>query len=340
MTRVKIGNGPMVKCPIGGTVVSGNIESVHVDEFHRVVIHRGASLGVRDRTSIFHAGTYGNAWLYGKWLQQRGPKYVVVEPTAMPAHQLLLCTWAERSRDGKWRSGYQRFEPGEYGSVDRDFRNDVFETVIVPEFAVAKLWDDYGQGGRHVEFTRPGKYQLKVNDLSHRVSSVAFKHDDWEEVSQRLGGVASRREVGEPITVPFDLTGAPGIVLHPEVALGRLTEHEKSWHFDQRVGISATVGTGESSPVKVEVTATSETEAGAAGADRRAYTEESSVSVDVAADDGGIVKGFVRAQLMRAEVQIFRTLKNKRTGATIEQEGEDTGPLYAYSVHIERGVAP
>ena len=340
MIKVKEGGGPVHDCPLGGTVITGGIQWLEVPEFFRARIYRGPSLGVRDRTAIFHAGRYDDAWLYGKWLQShhgRGPKYIQVEATAFRAHELLCCSWREKARDGKWRAGYQRFEPGDFEYVNGDFRNDVFETVEMPMDATAELWDGSHHTGRRVPFTRPGTYELEDNELDRRISSLSFKHDEWKEISQRLGEERSSREIGKPVIVPFKATGLPGAVLHPFVNLGRTKENETNWHLDQRVGISATIGTGESSPVKAEFTVSSETEAGGGGAERGGFTQESGISVDAAADDNGILEGFIRAQLREGEQQVFRTLENVRTKETTEDEGEITGQFDHYEVHFQHG---
>ena len=336
---VKIAYGQWIECSIGGTVVRGNIEKIEVPPFYRARIFRGASLGGRDKTSIFHAGIYWDAWLYGNWVQRHGPKFIEISATEMEPHQLLTCEWREKARDGKWRIGYQRFEPGEYDVTKGDFRNDVFEKVIIPQDAQASLWEHSGQSGRFVKFDRAGERNLQENDLSHRISSLVFKHDEWKEVNQRLGDSSKRREIGNPIIVPFSGSGLPGAIIHPFVNLGRSRESETNWHVDQRIGISATVGTGEGAPVKAEFTVSSETETGGGGSKTKGYTEQSGISVDAAADSEGIVSGFIRAQLLEAQVQIFRTLQNVRTKEEYDQEGDVTGTLYSYEVHFERGAA-
>ena len=147
-----------------------------------------------------------------------------------------------------------------------------------------------------------------------------------------------RREIGKPITVPFKATGLAGAVLHPSVNLGRSRDEETHWHVDQRVGMSATIGTGEASPVKAEFTVSTETEAGGGGGETKGYTEGTGITVDAAADEAGILEGFILAQLLEGTQQVFRTLKNERTGATTEQEGEITGTFYSYEVHFQRGA--
>ena len=334
---VKEGNGPKINCPVGGTVISGNIQWLKVPEYHQAIIHRGASLGVRDKTSIFYAGEYHDAWLYGRWLQQKGPKFVVVSTTGFQERELLKCGWREKARDGKFRSGFQKFEPGDFDARDGDFRNDVFETVWLPADSTAILWEDSGQSRRFVKFGSHGRHNLEANELSHRISSLTYKLDDWKEISQRLGDVISRREVGQPITIPFKSTGLPGAVLHPYVALGRTREAETNWHVDQRVGFSATIGTGESSPVKAEFTVSTETEAGGGGSKVDGYTEGAGVTVDAAADDEGILSGFILAQLLSGEQEVFRMLRNLRTHDTTEQKGVIEGQFYRFEVNFEQG---
>ena len=225
------------------------------------------SLGVGDYTGIFHAGRYNDAWLYSKWLQHGGPKYIHVDATGFRESDLLECRWWQKARNGKWKTGIQKFEPGDFEvrPPARDFLNDVFGEVRMPEDATATLWENSGNSGRYTTFERRGTYKLADYELSHRVSSLSFKRDDWKEVSQRLGELRERRELGNPISLPFKSTGLAGAVLHPTINLGRTRDEETNWHVDQRVGISATIGTGESSPVKAEFTVSTETEAGGRG---------------------------------------------------------------------------
>ena len=335
--RIKEAYGPVHACGLSGTVIRGKIESLVVPEHFRARIYRGASLGVRDRTPLFHAGEYSDAWLYGKWLHDDRPKFVEVTATDFRRGELLECRWRERARNSHWKTGIQRFEPGEFEDTRGDFKNDVFETVIVPQDATATLYDGRGHSRRFVEFKSPGRFDLDANDLSHRVSSLTFKRDDWKEIGQRLGEVRARREIGKPITLPFKATGLPGAVLHPFVNLGRTRDTETNWHVDQRVGVSATIGTGEASPVKAELTVSAETETGGGGGETKGYTEGTGISVDAAADDDGILEGFILAQLLEGTQQVFRTLENLRTGAKTQQEGEITGQLYSYEVHFEHG---
>ena len=338
--RIKPGNHPARTYRTGTSVIDYEVQWIEVPEYHRMVIYRGASMGVRDKTNIFHAGSYNDAWLYGKWLQRGGPKLLSIEPTGIREKELLTCIWHQNARDGKPRKGIQKFEPGDFDTRQGDFRNDVFEEVILPPDSTASLFEHSNHGGRYVKLERPGHHRLKMNDLSHRISSVVFKLDDWEEVNQKLGVVLGRNEIGQPITIPFKSNGLPGAVLHPFVNLGRTKEAETNWHLNQRVGFSATVGTGEGSPVKAEFTVSTETEAGGGGAEKKAYTEGAGVTIDAAADDDGILSGFILAQLYEGEQQVFRTLKNKRTNDTTENEGEITGQFYGFEVHFERGKAP
>ena len=339
MIKVKEGNGPVYEIGLSGGVVVGGIEWIKVPEFFRARVHRGPSLGVGDYTGIFHAGSYTDAWLYSKWLQHHGPKFIEVSATAFREEELLECRWQSRARNGKWKVGIQRFEPGDFERLPpaRDFLNDVFEEVTVPLDATATLYDESHKGGRFVEYKEPGVYKLKDRDLAHRVSSLTFKRDDWKEVSQRLGALRESREVGSPVTLPFKATGLPGAVLHPFVNLGRSRDTETNWHVDQRVGMSATIGTGDASPVKAEFTVSTETEAGGGGSETKGFTEGTGITVDAAANADGILEGFILAQLKEGTQQVFRTLKNERTGATTEQEGDITGTFYGYEVHFTSG---
>ena len=338
--RIEKGSTEMKEYPIGNTVRRAPVAKIEVPEYHRMVIHRGASLGVKDKTSIFHAGIYNDTWMYGKWLHRDEPKLISVEPTGIREKELLTCIWWQKARDGRPRHAMQKFEPGDFDTRKGDFKNDVFEEVILPQDATAILFENSDHGGRYIELENPGHHILKMHDLSHLISSVVFKLDEWEEVSQKLGVVLGRNEIGQPITIPFKSDGLPGAVLHPFVNLGRTKEAETNWHLNQRVGFSATVGTGESSPVKAEFTVSTETEAGGGGAEKKAYTEGAGVTIDAAADDEGILSGFILAQLYEGEQQVFRTLKNKRTGDTTQDEGEITGQFYGFEVHFEHGKAP
>ena len=141
--RVKEGNGPIHEIGLSGAVISGDIQWIEVPEFYRARVYRGPSLGVGDYTGIFHAGRYNDAWLYSKWLQRGGPKYIRVDATAFRESELLECRWWEKARDGRWRTGIQKFEPGDFEvrPPSRDFLNDVFGEVRMPEDATATLWE-------------------------------------------------------------------------------------------------------------------------------------------------------------------------------------------------------
>ena len=344
VVRIQDGPSHWHDCPLGGTVIRETVKTIEVPEHCKVTIFQGANEGGGRFTVPFFAGKYSDVWLYGKWLHKLGPKFVRVEAIEMDSSQMLSFIWHEKARDGRLRRGLQKFTPGEYEAGNGDFKEDVFDSVFLPEDGTVQVFDARLQGTQKrrgkTEYKSSGKHNLADRALDHRISSFNFKHDDWEIIKHRLGDLLSRHEIGKPITVPFESSGLAGAVLHPSVELGRLKEAETHWDFIQRAGIEATVGTGESSPVKAELTVKSETEAGTGGADRNTLTEGSSITVDAAADAEGILKGFILAQLMEAAVRVFRTWQNKRTKATFDQPGEIVGPLYSYKVRFERGAAP
>ena len=338
--RVQEGSSQWHACPIGGMVLRASIKRLDIPEHHTVRVFDGANPGARRSTAVFHAGKYVDTWLYGKWLHNNhSPKYIQVGTTELAERELLVCTWREKNRAGNWCSGFSKFGPGAYEYLDGDFdRNDVFERVYLPQDATVTLWDNARKTGDWVEYKNEGTHDLRRNDLAHRISSLEYKRDEWVEKSQRLGDMISRREIGIPISIPFKARGPAGIVVHPYVNLGASTEDETTWHLDQRVGVSATIGTGEASPVKAEFTVSAETEAGGGGRSNKQYTQETGITVDVATDSTGRADGFIHGQLLEGERQVFRDLENARTKEIITNAGEITGRFYEYEVDVEHGT--
>ena len=317
-----------------------NVMDVHVSEGHRVRIYEGPNQGAKEACAPFLAGSYQNAHRtaphHAKAMRDSRPKLVIVERTGVKARECLTLSWQDET--DRRRTLYQRLEPGEWESDNSDFRNDSIEIVQVPENATAELYDHRSQGGDHITLT-PGRHRLANYDLARRVSSIVFKSDDWEEVRQRLGSARKVEDIGPPIVEPVDGNGPPATEVELVATLQRTTSHDVEWHASAKFGQSVTIKEGgDASPVSAEQTIYSEQEAGGGETKGDEISRGGNLTIRVRTGPDGRAAANIIAQLQRVDQQVFRDLKNVRTGATTSQEGTLPAERYRFKFNVTEGV--
>ena len=316
------------------------VDNVHVSEGHRVRIFEGPNQGSKQACAPFLAGSYKwahrTAPHHAKAMRDSRPKLVIVERTGIKARECLTLSWHDET--DRRRTLYQRLEPGEWESSDSAFRNDSVEFVQVPENATAELYDHRGRGGDHITLT-PGRHRLADFGLARKVSSIVFKSDDWEEVRQRLGTARKVEDIGPPIVEPVDGNGPPGTEVELVATLQRTTSHETEWHASAKFGQSVTIKEGgDASPISAEQTIYSEQEAGGGETKGDEISRGGALTLRVRTAPDGRAAANIIAQLQSVQQQVFRDLKNLRTGATATQEGTLPAERYRFKFDVTEGV--
>ena len=324
---------------VGQNIYSGWMGNIEVKPFEKVTIYDGPNIDSRRKYIIFLSGKYNNLWAYERWLDNGEPKLVIVEKTGISPRELLEVSWDDkRGKRNKEIKVIKRFEPGEYDVKNNDFRNDEIEWVKVPNNSNVVLFDNSGQGGVYVPLSS-GSFNLKQYQLDNRVSSFTYKLDEWEQISTRLGNPMERKDIGKPIVVSFKGFGPPGIEVECPVNLGNETVSEEEWHVSASITESVTIRIGsDASPVAAEIGVSSTQEAGGSNTKGNSSSNDAGIVVHAIADDTGQVKGNVIAQRFSVNYQIFRVLKNIRTGETTEQEGILPAQLYDFEFHFSNGA--
>ena len=336
MSSLKPGRSRTVQLKPGRhLVIRDRIDRVDVSDGHKVTIYEGASLGGDQAAPPFLAGEYHHIHNLTprKALREDRAKLVVTESTNIKAQYLVDMGWT--TRDDR-KAVHTKLEPGEWSAAgDKDFRNDVIEWLRVPANATAEMFDDAGCSGRHTPPLTHGFHRLSDYDLKGRISAVRVTLDEWKEVDRRPGRELSRKPNGIPIVRKFRLTGLVGRKTEEWVDCGYSETKEDHWEASATIGISTTIGTGESSPVKAEVTVSAESTAGGGGSDSKEGHRNAGTTVeaeilepDESGGRTGQVTGSVIFRPAQVETEIIVTLKNQRTGKLAEQVKIETAHLF------------
>ena len=311
----------------------GDIHRIHVSAGHRVLIYEGPNEGAKVGAPRFLAGEYREAWRNAprgaRAMRDGRPKLIIVEKTAFQPNELLELSWMD---GGRVRT-VQRLEPGEWCSRgDKHFRNDQIEKIKLPKNAKVSVYDHWDFGGGRITLARPSEYNLDDYGLSHKVSGIRYELDGWvQDGPVELGEVLSKREDGDPIVATAKLRGVPGTSVERYIDIGESEEESTNWHLSQSITASVEIESGfAGNTVKTTFAAT--TEAGGGGDKSSAHSLNTGVQATIVIPDApdehkgdlhwqGTIEVEVLSRRYRVEQEIFRPLKNKRTGDIVRQKG-------------------
>ena len=322
----------------GQNIFKNKIKRLVVSPYEKVTVYDGPNISDNKTNSVeFLAGNYKNLWVNARWLDNDKSKLIILSNTSFAPRELLTVLWSERDRKGKFYGASLKFEPGEYDVKHRNFRNDVIEQVIVPNNATATLFDGSNQTSGHVSLSK-GQFSLRDYDLFRKISSFNYELDEWTKISDRLGKVLSKQNIGEPIIASFKGRGAPGSEVECPVSLSNTKTAEEEWHASASITESVTVKIGgEGAPVSAEFGLESTQEAGGSNTKGNESSQDAGIVVHAIADENGLVSGNIIAQRLMTKNKIFRVLRNERTGEEKEQEGILSAQKYDFSFDFEYG---
>ena len=303
----------------GNAVHRGAIGAVEVPSGMVVTIYASPNQGGK-RTRPFQAGKYEYARFSYGWLNDSSPKLIQVSETAFEEREMLRLIWWQKDGE-KQRKQIQKLQPGEDWDSrgHKDFPNDRVENIAVPKNATATIYEDSDKSTRRGYVTLgPGYHKTGDYNLYMKVSSINYALDAWKEVSTRLGGQNNKKPQGLPVAHKVRGTGAEGDGFSQYISFGSARVKETNWHVNQSVTASVEIG-GETQGWKIGLSTTNES--GGGGSTGDTITRDVGITVNGVIGKSGEITGDVLAQLFNADQQVFRVLKNVRTGEMAEQEG-------------------
>lgn len=163
---------------------------------------------------------------------------------------------------GKWNALTWFYLPYGRSTGCLSWRNDFGDTICLPGNVTAQCWNsafgDHGAG--FLKLHGPG--ELSLGSLSGRVSNIELSADGLEAVGapemdwNRAEDLGHSTSIGSSSTLTN--TTDSTATLSTEIGVDAATTAESNWQNTLSTGVSVTeqttVGTGESSPVKVEAT--------------------------------------------------------------------------------------
>ena len=330
-------DGP-VRCHLGNTLIDGKFCAMRVPTGYVATVYDGPSEGTKYKTRPIQAGTYEYMQFSDGFLKSDKRKLVIVSKTGFEEREMLALIWWVKSGDHQ-RVQVQKLPPGSdwTGAHHKDFQNDRVENVRVPPNSNATLYENDNKGGRHITLL-PGYHKTKDYDLYMKVSSIDFKLDEWEELDIILGKELNKTPEGRPIVETILGTGAPGDSFSKTIALGRTHVKGTNWHVSAAVTASVTVKQGGGpAPGGVEESVSTTLESGGGGDQSKGDTRDVSVSVHGVIGESGTIEADVIGQLTNGTQQVFRRLKNVRTGEIAEVEGEFEAERFDVRFSIRHG---
>ena len=319
-------------------VVAAPVASLRVSPGHKVTIYEGPSLGTKIAAPPFYEGWYPHANRNGpdraKALHDSRRKLVVVEHTNLEAEHLLGLEWEHRSKRSTV-TVRAKLPPGEWDARGEAFvRNDKIRRIRVPKNATAIAFEHSNFEGRFTPVLTHDDgawHDMAKYGLEGKVSSIQFTLDDWKEIKRSPGRSRGKKPAGTPIIREFSLRGRVGRKTEEWVDCGFSESHEEHWDASATLGLSTTIGTGESSPVKVEVTAYAEATAGGGESDSEDKSQNAGTTVEAIVqeedvDESGIgtVTGSVIFQPFTEDREQIVTFENQRTEQTRDEILWDT----------------
>ena len=312
------------------------VRNVYVPRGLVVRIYEGPNEGSKRACPDFHAGWYMQAYLNAthkaRAMRDNRPKLVVVSETKIEPQELVEFI---DGRDGQRIS--TRFAPGKVDLSEHGFPQDSYDDVCVPPDSTLTVYDHRGYGGPRQTFG-PGRYRLGDFGLQDRVSSFVFALDEWDELGIRLGVERNRKPVGKPIIETVSGTGAEGDSFSKSITLGRERTKGTNWHASASFTASVTFKQGGGpAPGGAEQSFSATAEAGGGGDESKGESRQVSVTVNGLIGESRTIEADAIGQLVEVNQQIFVQLRNKRTGATKEVEGDTAAEKFEVKFSIRHG---
>ena len=305
----------------------GRIDWLEIDEHFEAVVHERPNVGGGAKTPCFQAGVYPLVHMGYGWMDKREGHLIEVRPTAISKNELIQIVWWKKRYNGKYGLQNQYLPPGTFDAQDGDFPNDKIENIVVPETGSVEVYEDSGQGRRHVRLG-PGHHKLDQYNLRHEVSSIVFALDEWEEIGIEVGKPSNLEKVGETKIQNVDIKVPAGrSSVTANINTTRVRKVETSWEANSKITSNTKVTASAFNIVEVETSVETVLEAKAAGSEYNKDETGFGIEVQVEPDENDRVKGTLLVDVLKGKVPLVKVLRNERTNEEIRIRGETTGEI-------------